>query len=163
MTSPITRLRSLRRGRAIHLLDIENLAGSPRPTTYDVRQTMGAYRHAVPIGPLDQFIVAVNHSALVPVGVAMGLALGGVQLLVRSGPDGADQALDEAARTDRVDLRFERVVIGSGDGYFADLAGWLAGRGLHVTVASRRDRLSWRLYTAVPDTVTFSLPVPQAA
>ncbi|MEU6410629.1 hypothetical protein [Microbispora sp. NPDC046933] len=163
MSTPITRLRSLRRGRAIHLLDIENLAGSPVPTTEDVQRVMGAYRHNVPVGPLDQFIVAVNHNALVPVGVAMGLALGGVQLLVRSGPDGADRALDEAARTDRIDLRFERAVIGSGDGFFADLAVWLAGRGLHVTVVSQRDHLSWRLYTAVPDTVTFELPVARAA
>ncbi|MEV7806462.1 hypothetical protein AB0O28_26295 [Microbispora sp. NPDC088329] len=159
MSTPITRLRSLRRGRAIHLLDVENLTGTALPTTHDVRQVMGAYQRTVPVGPLDQFIVAVNHNALVPVGIA----LRGVQLLARSGPDGADRALDEAARTARVDLRFERAVIGSGDGYFTDLALWLAGRGLHVTVVSQRACLSWRLYTAVPDTVTFELPVAQAA
>ncbi|MEN3536104.1 hypothetical protein AAH991_13395 [Microbispora sp. ZYX-F-249] len=159
MSTPTTRLRSLRRGRAVHLLDIENLTGTALPTTHDVHRVMNAYQRTVPVGPLDQFIVAVNHNAL----VSVGIALRGVQLLARSGRNGADQALDEAARTARVDLRFERAVIGSGDGYFADLALWLAGCGLHVTVVAQRACLSWRLYTAVPDTVTFELPVPQAA
>ncbi|MBX6169014.1 MAG: hypothetical protein IRY84_15425 [Thermobispora bispora] len=53
--------------------------------------------------------------------------------------------------------------IGSGDGYFADLAIWPADRGLHVAALSRRTCLSWRLYTAVPDIVTFELPVARAA
>lgn len=160
MSTPITRLRSLRRGRAIHLLDIENLTGSPLPTTHDVRRVMRAYQDKVPVGALDQFIVAVNHNAL----VSVGIALRGVQLLARSGPDGADHALDEAARTDRVDLRFERAVIGSGDGYFADLAVWLASCGLHVTVVAQHHCVSWRLYSTVPDVVTLDLPpLPQAA
>ncbi|GLW98768.1 hypothetical protein [Microtetraspora sp. NBRC 16547] len=157
--SPTTRLKSLRRGRAIHLLDIENLTGSPRPSTDEVKQVMAAYQRLVRIGPMDQFVVAVNHNAL----VAVGVALRGVQLLARSGPDGADRALAEAARTDRIDLRFERAVIGSGDGYFADLAIWLTGNGLHVTVVSQPGHLSWRLYAAVPDVVRLELPVRQAA
>ncbi|NRQ33340.1 hypothetical protein HII36_16005 [Nonomuraea sp. NN258] len=136
--------RPLREGRTVHLLDIENLTASTSPTTPEVERVMAAYRRLVPVGPLDQFIAAVSHRALVPVGVA----LRGTRLLVRSGPDGADSILTETAVADRVDLRFERAVIGSGDGYFADLARWLAVAGAQVTVVTRTGSLSRRLYTA---------------
>lgn len=174
MTTPATRIdqaraphrhgrrrprRSLRTGRAVHLLDIENLTSSPLPTTSEVVALMGHYRTIVPIGPRDQFIVAVNHSALVSVGTAFQSA----QLLARSGPDGADQALVEAAYGDQLNQRFDHVVIGSGDHYFAELAGWLAGSGVRVTVVSRRESLSWQLYAAVPDIRTIELATPEAA
>lgn len=152
----LCRRQSLRRGRAIHLLDIENLTGAPSPTTREALETMAAYQAVVPIGPADQFVVAVNHTAL----LAVGIALRGVQLLARSGPDGADRALAETAYHDRIDLRFERAVIGSGDGYFTELAVWLANAGLHVTVVSRPGCLNWRLYTAVPDILSIE-PAPQ--
>jgi hypothetical protein len=140
-------------------LDIENLAGSARPATAEVDRVMGAYQRLVPIGPMDHVVVAVNHNAL----VAVGLAFHGVQLLVRSGPDGADSALSEAARADRIDLRFERVVIGSGDGYFADLALWLADHGVRVFVVARPRSLSWRLYAAANDFAYLDPAAHQAA
>ncbi|WP_326829128.1 hypothetical protein OIE13_31600 [Streptosporangium sp. NBC_01810] len=146
-------MRSLCDGRSIHLLDIENLTASSLPTTAEVGQTMNEYREHVPIGPMDQFIVAVNPRSMVNVGIAIR----GVQLLIRSGADGADRALVEAAVSGRIDLRFERVVIGSGDGYFADLAAWLAAAGLHVTVVSRPASLNWRLYAAAGD-ITYLPP-----
>lgn len=153
------RKRLLRRGRAVHLLDIENLTRSTRPTTAQVIAFMNHYRGLVPIGPMDQFVVAVNHGAL----LAVGTALRGVQLLARSGPDGADRALLETAYEDRIPQRFERVVIGSGDGHFAELATWLAGIDVHVTIVSPRRSLSWRLYTTVPDIITIETPVAPAA
>ncbi|GAA4599699.1 hypothetical protein GCM10023194_80520 [Planotetraspora phitsanulokensis] len=152
-------MRSLRQGRAIHLLDIENLAGCARPSTAEVEHVMDAYRRLVLIGPMDQFMVGVNHNAL----VGVGLAFHGVQLLMRSGPDGADSALSEAALADRVDLRFERVVIGSGDGYFADLARWLADHGVQVFVVARPRSLSWRLYAAAGDFAYLDPAAGQAA
>ncbi|MFC0865723.1 hypothetical protein ACFHYQ_25835 [Sphaerimonospora cavernae] len=151
--------RSLRIGRAVHLLDIENLTRSTRPTTSEVVALMGHYRTIVPIGSMDQFIVAVNHNALVSVGTAFHSA----QLLARSGPDGADQALVEAAYGDQLNQRFDHVVIGSGDHYFAELAGWLTVSGVRVTVISRREALSWQLYAAVPDIRTIDPATPEAA
>lgn len=147
------------RGRAVHLLDIENLTASSLPTTAEVTTVMTLYRSIVPIGPMDQFIVAVNHKALVPAGIAFR----GVQLLARSGPDGADRALVETAYVDRLGQRFDRVVIGSGDGFFTELAIWLLTQGVRVTVVSRRGSLSWRLYAAVRDSVAFEPPAPIAA
>lgn len=151
--------RLLRQGRGVHLLDLENLTGSPRPTTAQVTAFMADYRKLVPIGPMDQFVVAVNPGAL----LSVGIALHGIQLLIRSGPDGADRALTESAYSDRLPERFERVVIGSGDGHFTDLAAWLAGRGTHVTVVSRRGALNWRLYVAAPEVIVFETSTAQAA
>jgi hypothetical protein len=145
----LTHQESLRHGRAMHLLDIENLVGSTRPTTCEVQEIMTIYESLVPIGARDHYVVAVNHTALLPVGIAFR----GVRLLARSGPDGADRALVEAAYHDRIDLRFERVVIGSGDGYFTSLAAWLTRAGLQVTVASTRRSLSRHLAHTTPDVI----------
>lgn len=150
---------SLRHGRAMHLLDIENLVGSTRPTTCEVEEVMTVYETLVPIGAMDHYVVAVNHSAL----VAVGIAFHGVRLLARSGPDGADRALAETAYDDRIDLRFERVVIGSGDGYFVDLAHWLTESGLHVTVVSRPGSLSRRLSATVSDVICLEPPAQHVA
>ncbi|GAA1276698.1 hypothetical protein GCM10009677_33110 [Sphaerisporangium rubeum] len=150
---------SLRRGRAMHLIDIENLVGSTRPTTCEVEEIMVVYETLVPIGARDQYVVAVNHNAL----LAAGIAFRGVRLLARSGPDGADRALVEAAYDDRIDRRFERVVIGSGDGYFTGLAAWLGEAGRQVTVVSRAKSLSRHLAAAVPDVIRLEPPAPHAA
>ncbi|MGP3918200.1 hypothetical protein [Nonomuraea sp. 10N515B] len=131
----------------MHVLDIENLTTSPLPTTVEVEQTMTEYRQRVQVGPLDQFVVGVNPRSLIEV----GRGIRGAQILTRSGPDGADSVLTEMAVSDRIDLRFERVVIGSEDGYFAGLVAWLTAAGVHVTVVTRHGVLSWRLYVATSD------------
>ncbi|WP_248961165.1 NYN domain-containing protein [Sphaerisporangium perillae] len=150
---------SLRHGRAMHLIDIENLVGGSHPTTCEVEEVMTVYEAVVPVGEMDHYVVAVNPAAL----VAVGIAFPGARLLTRPGPDGADQALGETAYDDRIDLRFERVVIGSGDGYFVDLAHWLRESGLHVTVVSRPGSLSRRLSAAVSDVVCLELHTQHAA
>ncbi|MBG0830366.1 NYN domain-containing protein [Planomonospora sp. ID67723] len=134
-------MRNISQGRSVHLLDVENLVGAPRPATSDVVTMMDHYRKRVPASGMDQYVAAVNHGALVTV----GLALAGIQILVRSGRDGADEALCEVIRFDHLDDRFERVIIGSGDGIFTELADWLRRRGVQVVVVSRPDALSYRL------------------
>lgn len=70
----------------------------------------------------------------------------GVRLMAREGPDGADLALlDEVRDYKWVAERFHRIVIGSGDGIFAELAAALTGLGVHVGVVSRPDALSFSL------------------
>ncbi|MFC4529345.1 NYN domain-containing protein [Sphaerisporangium dianthi] len=150
---------SLRHGRAMHLLDIENLVGTSGPTTREVEEVMMMYDAVVPIGERDHYMVAVNPAAL----VAVGVAFPGGRLLTRPGPDGADRALGEAAYHDRIDLRFERVVIGSGDGYFVDLAHWLREAGLHVIVVSRPGSLSRRLSAAATEAICLEPATQHAA
>ncbi|GGS83529.1 hypothetical protein GCM10010156_47670 [Planobispora rosea] len=146
-------MRNLSCGRSVHLLDVENLVGTPRPATAEVVTLMGHYRRRVPAGFTDQYVAAVNHGAL----LAVGLALAGIQLLVRSGPDGADEALCEVIRLDHLDDRFERVIIGSGDGIFTDLADWLRRRGVEVVVVSRPDALSYRLRRTAAQVIPLDL------
>ncbi|MFC4061730.1 NYN domain-containing protein [Planomonospora corallina] len=134
-------MRNLSQGRTVHLLDVENLVGAPRPVLAEVATMMSLYHACVPTGGMDQYVAAVNHGAL----LSVGLVLSGIQLLVRSGRNGADEALREVIRLDRLHARFERVVIGSGDGVFADLADWLRRRGVQVVVVSRPGALSRRL------------------
>jgi len=71
--------------------------------------------------------------------------------VVRSGPDGADLALVEIVEMEDVAVRFDRIVIASGDGIFAHPAAQLQASGVAVTVVSRPDALSRQLKLAARD------------
>lgn len=63
MSSSLTRLK---RGRAIHLLDPENLCGSSLLTEAMVAEMRGLYTSAVSVGPQDHIILASAHCSLLP-------------------------------------------------------------------------------------------------
>jgi len=138
-----TRL-GLRAGRQLILIDIENLTGTPSPTCEEVETAKADLRKVV-LGFDDaQHIVACSHHAAPTVAFAFRAA----RHLWRSGPDGADLALLDVLENERVDERFERVTICSGDGIFTMSAAWLAGAGVDVTVVSLPGHLSTRLRLA---------------
>jgi hypothetical protein len=93
---------------------------------------------------MDQVEVASSHLTL------LNAALGWphAHYRVRSGPDGADQALLDVLQHENVASRFTHVAIGSGDHLFAEEAAHLAAQGVWVTVVSRRHSLSRRLALA---------------
>ncbi len=128
--------------RTLHLIDLENLMGGPHAGPAAIEGAVQAYAATVPVRPDDLVVVAVNPA----LAVGAYLAWPGRQVLVGAGPDGADLAL---LRTigDRqwVRRRFQRVVIGSGDGVFAAAALELRLLRLTVGVVSRRGSLSRRL------------------
>ncbi len=70
------------------------------------------------------------------------------QRLMRSGENGADLALLESYSADEMALKFDRVVIGSGDGIFTDLVVQLSHFGCQVAIVSRSKSLSKRLRLA---------------
>ena len=82
---------------------------------------------------------------------------------VRSGPDGADLELLDVLEHEDVAARFSHVVIGSGDWRFSRAAASLAGRGVRVTVVSRRGSLAAVLARAAQDVVYLDLPRAVAA
>jgi uncharacterized LabA/DUF88 family protein len=82
--------------------------------------------------------------------------------LVRSGLHGADRALLEVIHRECLEERFDRIVIGSGDGIFALAAARLQACGCSVTVVSRRSGLSRHLRLAVRD-IRFIDSAPAAA
>lgn len=131
-------------GRQLILIDIENLTGTPSPTCDDVEMAKAALRLVVPEFDTAQHIVACSHHAARTVAFAFQTA----RHLWRSGPNGADLALLDVLENERVDERFERVTICSGDGIFAASAAWLAKADVDVTVISLPGHLAARLELA---------------
>jgi NYN domain len=135
--------------RRLHLIDIENLAGEPRPDLTQVRQAQRLYAACLAFGAMDQVEVASSHLTL------LNAALGWphAHYRVRSGPDGADLELLDVLRHENVANRFTHVAIGSGDHLFAEAAARLGAQGVWVTVISRRDHLSRRLHMAAREVI----------
>ena len=135
--------------RRLHLVDIENLAGSRRPTLGQVSRARHLYLERIGFEAMDQVEVASSHLTLVNAAVGWPHA----HYRARSGPDGADLALLDVLQHEDVARRFTRVVIGSGDHLFAAEAARLAALGVWVTVVSRKHSLSPRLALAAHDVI----------
>src|SRR5690349_10494318 len=101
--------------RAVHLIDVENLAGYPVPALARVREVRDRYVSRVGFGPIDQVILACNHLAIRQVIFGWPRA----RYLIRSGKNGADIELINVIAYEDIAARFSRVVIASGDGIFS--------------------------------------------
>lgn len=146
-----------RQHRALHLVDVENLVGSGRPTVRDLGVVHRLYRELQLLRRQDHVVVACNPYIAVDVAGQWAPA----RLRVGHGPSGADLQLLDVALHERVTTRFNHVVIASGDGVFTDIAVGLQAAGLPVTVVSRRDHLALRLRMAA--TRVLYLDEPPAA
>ena len=145
--------RTPAQGRRVHLVDVENLVGGGRLTSADVAACFDAYVGLGLVGPDDHVIVGCSPMVQLEVGLGWG---GPHRRVVGHGPDGADLALLDVVRTEALDARFTEVVVASGDHAFADAVARLRADGVAVTVVSRPDALSWRLYAvAGADPVRF--------
>ena len=142
--------------RTLHLVDIENLLGTPRPCKSSVQEGLELYGGLVDISGPNQMIVACNHGAAQVVGCCLGE---GPRLLLRSGPDGADHALLDVLEHEDVENRFTSLVLASGDGIFTDRVTSLTSSGIPVTVVARRGSLSPRLQLASTQVIFFE-PTP---
>ncbi len=140
--------------RGLHLIDIENLTGSGKPSFEQIRVVQGTYSGHVTLGAWDQVVVASSHLTL----LSAALGWPHARYRIRSGPDGADLELLDILLYEKVAARFTRVVIGSGDGAFARAAAGLAARGVQVIVVSRRDSLSARLAFAASEVIYLDAP-----
>ena len=130
--------------RSLDLVDVENLLGTSSPDNPEaVVQINQVLSHITSDIESSITNVACSHRAA-PV---ISFAWASCKLHWRSGPDGADLALIDAARQERLE-RFTHLVIASGDGIFAELAAEAASNGLHVIVVSHHHSLSNRLRLA---------------
>lgn len=143
--------------RALHVVDIENLAGAAIPTLDRVAEVQVRYLACLRFGADDQVVLAANHLALLNAGLGWPHA----RYRVRSGKDGADLELLDVLEHENVATRFSHVVIGSGDGGFGHAAAGLAARGVRITVVSRWGSLANEL-AKVAGTVIY-LDGPRAA
>lgn len=144
----------LGRGRAIHLVDLENLIGSSAMSAEQVAMIREMYLNVAEVACQDHVVVATGVAAATTAWFAWGPA----RRLVRAGIDGADQALLEVIRREALANRYTRVVVGSGDGIFTDACRVLQ-EACTVTVVTRRESLSTQLRLAVRD-VRFLHDVP---
>ncbi len=127
-----------RRGRALHLIDIENLTlGS---SGADPLQTLGLYldRAAWKVGDIG----FVSGPAGLLTEVWNDSASFRPRWIPAVGPDAADLALLAEAPREWVVNRFDRLVVGSGDHIFAPLLSWVSTRGLQSMVVARRGTIS---------------------
>ncbi len=121
--------------RTHHILDVENLAGTPDCSEERMADVAASYERLVAIGPMDQITIGCSHFA-----AERGALLGWEQshrLVFGSGPDGADLALIDILDSENIGGRFDHVVIGSGDGIFALWCAKLKAQGVEVTVVAR--------------------------
>lgn len=142
----VPRLAPARVGaRAVHFIDIENLCGTSDLQVGDAQRALRSYHDAAGIAFGDHVIVGASHRNA----IAAGMSWPGIRLLEpRSGPNGADLALREAIRTERIPERFTDVFLGSGDGGFAADLAFLAEQGVTTHVVARPGGLSGRLRMA---------------
>ena len=126
-------------GRALHIVDLENLMGGPMAGFLPMAKAAAAYYEAVSVGEDDHLVVAVNPCLALDAHDCFPSAL----LRVRGGHDGADLALLEAIDDAQfVCSRYTRLIVGSGDGIFASAMLRLRLWGLLVGVVSRKCSLS---------------------
>jgi hypothetical protein len=130
--------------RTVHLVDLENVVGRSHLTESAVRQACAAYTRCGVVAAGDHVIVATSHHNL----LAAGFGWPNTRRLVRSGPDGADLALQEVMGHERLEHRFGACILLTGDGGFAHPVAALIGRGLRVEVIAPIGRMSAALKLA---------------
>ena len=148
-------------GRALHLIDVENLMGGPDNGLAVLSRTLSCYREVVLVADGDHIVIGVNPAFHAPAKAYWPSA----RVISRGGPNGADIRLIEHVRDVAwIAARYDRLVIGSGDGDFVEPARVYGDRGLVVEVAARPRSLSTRL--AAIATRVRNIPeihVPEAA
>lgn len=133
--------------RELHLIDVENLLGTPYYTATAVSALRSTYDRVSETGAAAQQVIGTSASSNL---LTAALAWGSARPVFENGADGADRAL-LAAGEYSPERRFGRVVIGSGDHAFAPYAAHLQRNGVHVTVVCRPKALSRVLRLAVRD------------
>jgi hypothetical protein len=145
--------------RVLHVVDIENLAGTGDLSLDLVSQVQDWYQANLAVGAADLVVMASSHRGL----ISAALGWPHARYRVRSGRDGADLELLDVLEHENVAARFGHVIIGSGDGGFSGVAASLAGLGVWITVVSRPDSLSPGLARAARDVVYLDIPSVIAA
>jgi hypothetical protein len=133
--------------RGLHLVDLENLLADPWATGPAVGRALDEYLDRAEFQPGDLVFVAGNPWLMVELGWSQidSAERADCHRFAARGPQGADTKLLEASPLAWVARRFERLIVGSGDGVFADRLGAARAAGLAVRVVARRDAISGRL------------------
>ena len=140
--------------RTLHLVDADNLTGGPTEDGCVAQRAADTYRISSGTRIGDQTIVGSDlRSAAVT-----AFAWPGVMVIRTTGTDAVDHSLIEQLDPADVAARFGRVVVGSGDGIFADAMNVLRDAGVAVEVVAPRGGVSHRLYPASRRVSTVAIP-----
>lgn len=140
--------------RPLHVVDVDNLMGDPRVIDDVVLDRwLDEYRHVAGYRPGEHAVVGTGCNARHA--FAVQRCWQPARIVRRPGPDGADEALIEAAVTEAERGRYSHFIIGSGDHRFADLHDTLVDRGYPVWVVSRPRALSHTLRQRAGDHVLY--------
>jgi hypothetical protein len=138
----VRRAQHIPAGRTLHLVDLENLMRGPVHDISAIAYALREYRMAAAVSSTDHVVLAVNPA----LAVDAGRAWPGARLRIGGGPDGADEALlHDVSDRQWVAERYDRVVIGSGDGIFAFAAAEFQSLGIAVGVVAPEHGVSHRL------------------
>ena len=144
--------------RAFHLIDIENLTGSPRSNDQFMDHIIHKYQQKIPSTGLDTIVLAVNPKITDRVSKAWDQTAAPnskwpkAKVISGHGPDGADKQLIRAASNHKKIIQnYGKLIIGSGDGIFTDLTKQYTSYGMEVIVIARKGSFSGRLRSAASD------------
>jgi len=125
--------------RTLCVVDVENCASTSDLTLEHALHVQDAINRAVP--GIVMHVVGCSHRNA----AAARFAFDRSRIVVRSGVDGADLALIEVLETERIEQRFSRVVIASGDHIFVPAIRRLREAGVEVEALSVAGQLSHEL------------------
>lgn len=128
-----------RANRTLCIVDVENCASTADLSLERALHVQRAIKRAVPDALMH--VVGCSHRNA----AAARFAFDRSRLVIRSGADGADLALIEVLETERVERRFGRVVIASGDHSFVPVIKRLREAGVVVEALSIAGQLSREL------------------
>lgn len=137
------------RGRRLVVVDIENVLGGAVLAAGQSVEAHRAVQGVVALTGCEQVVIGTSHIGV----LATWLGWRGPRIVVRSGENGADLALLEVLTEERIEERFDELVLVSGDGIFADAVAALGAVGVSVTVVAHRTGCSRRLQMAASRTV----------
>lgn len=156
----MTSTTSRHTARALHLIDLENLAGGPWVSPEAIAATWAAYRGGVPVTESDH--VVVGSSSIFAKKAWFVLPATGVQRRVRDGQDGGELSMLEDFDLPTYAARFFRLVIASGDGIFAETATRARDYGMHVHLVLGHGLPARALLAAVSTRAKLRLGVAEA-
>jgi hypothetical protein len=148
------------RGRALHVIDLENLADG-RPSWRRAREVWRTYERGIGIQNGDRAIVVVSTLFADPV---RSVVPSYVRLrFCAAGPDAADRLLQKLAAAEMSRSRFAMAIIASGDHSFAGTAELARSHGTNVWLVSGYGRVSRELAAVCPLRSRLRLPAQQPA
>ena len=146
------------KGRTLHLVDLENLLGDERCSGVG-RAGLERYLELARWDPGDQTIVAAHPELIRQIGFDAPVPC---NLHATRGDDSADRMLLAHAPAELVVARYDRLVLGSGDGIFVRLARTVRAAGVPVLVVARSEGVAARFRRWAFPVVRFTLDVDAA-